>query len=105
MTEYSKLTVTPGSEVSRFVKYSISYCEIEGDKVLREVWALPDGAMWRRSIEWDFNEEPGSLRGGAPRPGPRWEQTSVEWSSQAEFEEMWSKAEWGPDAKSAMEGS
>ncbi|MEQ1809445.1 MAG: hypothetical protein ABL889_05950 [Terricaulis sp.] len=101
MREYTKLTISPESEVSRFVKYSVTLCEIEADKVLREVWVLPDGRTWRRSIERDFNEEPGSLRGNAPRPGPRWEQATVEWSTAEEFEDMWVRAEWGPDASRA----
>lgn len=104
MTEYTKLTIAPGSEVSRFLKYSASYCEIEENKVRREIWVLPDGKMWRRSVERDFNEEPGSLRGNAPRPDAHWDQASVEWSSQSEFEELWRKAEWGPKAPVSEEG-
>lgn len=97
MLEYSKLTITPGSEISRFLVYTVAFCEFEGDKVLREVLVLPDGRLWRKSVDRHFNEEPGSLRGNAPRPGPRWEQASAEWSDAAEFCAMWERAEWAPN--------
>jgi hypothetical protein len=98
MCKYIRTEIQPGSELERLLLYKIAYLEVDGDNVPREVWVLPDGRIWRRSVEGDHKEAEGSLRDDVPDPDAKssWRKLRliVDWCSAQEFEDMWEKATW-----------
>lgn len=96
---YTVEHVKPLSELSKFIWYCTAYCEIDGNKVLREVQLLLDGRLLRFSADRYHNEAPGSLRADAPSPElaeREWyrDNLQIEWIAKQEFEKLWAQASW-----------